>query len=76
MGVPLEDMEKQGSSGLFHGLDHDAKFWGHRGIGLLQRVEVQDDIQDLIGDMGTSTDQSGKGIQSGINEDSIAIHVS
>lgn len=53
--IPLEHMEKQGSSGFFHGLDHDTEFGGHRGVGLLQRVEIQDDSQDLIGDMGAGT---------------------
>ena len=54
--VPLADMDEQRSSGLLHGFDHDAQSRGHWGIGLLQRVEIQDGIQDFIGNLGTGTD--------------------
>lgn len=54
------DMGKQTSRSLFHGLDHNTKFGCHRGVRKLERVEVQDDIQDFICDDGARTDENGK----------------
>ena len=50
-------MEKQGSSSLFHGLDHHTEFGSHRRVGLLQGIEIKDDIQDFTGDLGAGADQ-------------------
>jgi hypothetical protein len=69
-------MNKQHSSGLFHRFYHDAEFGCHRGVGLLQGVEIQDDIQDFVCNMESGANQNGKGIQSGINKDRIAMAVS
>lgn len=71
--IPFENMEKQGSSSLFHGLDHDTEFGGHRRVGLLQGIEIKDDIQDFTGDLGAGSNQGRERIQSSINKDRIAV---
>lgn len=74
--LPFDDMDKQHSCCLLHRFDHDSALGCHGRVGLFEGIEVQDGIQDLIGSLGTSTDESGKRVYGGINRNGIAEFIS
>lgn len=56
------DMHKQDPCCLLHRLGHHTEFGCHGRVCEFQRIEVQDGIQDLIGNGWASTDEDGKGV--------------